>query len=106
MDWLAADHYSSYKADFESQYGQYKSQRELFLQDPLSTTDSGIVSFRELIDFVSHLTDCYPTITAAFPDQLEEILKTHHRDLEPELREKIVGSLVLLCKKDIFESSR
>ncbi len=100
------DFYSSYEADFRSQYDQYEAQRELFLQAPSSATDAGIVSFRDLIDFVAHLADCYPTLTAAFPDQLIETLTIHHRDLEPELREKIVGSLVLLRKKDILDSSR
>lgn len=100
------DLYSSYEADFECQYRQYESQREMFLQAPSSATDAGIVSFRDLIDFVAHLADCYPTLTAAFPDQLIETLTIHHRDLEPELRQKIVGSLVLLRKKEILDSSR
>lgn len=76
------------------------------MQAPASATDAGIVSFRDLIGFVSHLANCYPTIAAEFPDQLIQILKTHHRDLEPELREKIVGSLVLLRKKDVIDSAR
>ncbi len=100
------DLYSSYERDFISQYDQYGTQRELFLQAPSSATDAGIVSFRDLVDFVAHLADCYPTLTAAFPDQLIEILAIHHRDLEPDLREKIVGSLVLLRKKEILDSSR
>jgi protein SDA1 len=33
------------------------------------------------------------------------ILNMHHEELEPELREKIVGSLVLLRRKDIIDSS-
>ena len=78
----------------------------MFLQAPSSATDAGIVSFRDLVDFVAHLADCYPAFTSSFPDQLIEILTTHHRDLEPVLREKIAGSLVLLRKKDIIDSSR
>jgi len=58
-----------------------------------------------LIDFVSHVADCYPTITKDFPNELIEILSLHHATLEPELREKIVGSLVLLRKKDIIDSN-
>ena len=34
-----------------------------------------------------------------------EILSTHHEKLEPGLREKIVGSLVLLRRKDVIGSS-
>lgn len=88
------------------QYRQYESQRDLFLQAPASATDAGIVSFRDLIDFVAHLADCFPALTAAFPEQLIELLTKHHRELEPELREKIVGSLVLLKKKDVIDSPR
>ena len=33
------------------------------------------------------------------------MLNAHHEELEPELREKIVGSLVLLRRKDIVDSS-
>lgn len=76
------------------------------MQAPTSTTDAGIISFRDLIDFVSHIADCYPTLTARFPDDLIYVLNLHHEDLEPELREKIVGSLVLLRRKDILGSPR
>ncbi|KAI4135396.1 MAG: hypothetical protein LQ341_005883, partial [Variospora aurantia] len=96
---------SSYKEDFDSRYTQYESQRELFLQAPASATDTGIVSFRDLIDFLSHVADCYPTLTARFPEDLIHVLNLHHEHLEPELREKIVGSLVLLRKKEIIDSS-
>jgi protein SDA1 len=58
-----------------------------------------------LIDFVSHVADCYPTITKDFPHELIEILSLHHATLEPELREKIVGSLVLLRKKEVIDSN-
>ncbi|KAL8991250.1 MAG: hypothetical protein Q9177_000286 [Variospora cf. flavescens] len=97
---------TSYKEDFDSRYTQYESQRELFLQAPASATDTGIVSFRDLIDFLSHVADCYPTLTARFPEDLIHVLSLHHEHLEPELREKIVGSLVLLRKKEIIDSSR
>ncbi|KAI4289137.1 MAG: hypothetical protein L6R35_001595 [Caloplaca aegaea] len=96
---------TSYKEDFDSRYTQYESQRELFLQAPASATDTGIVSFRDLIDFLSHVADCYPTLTARFPEDLIHVLDLHHGRLEPELREKIVGSLVLLRKKEIIDSS-
>lgn len=72
---------------------------------PTSATDSGILSLRDLIDFVSHVADCYPNITKGFAQELIDILTVHHHVLEPELREKIVGSLVLLRKKDIIDST-
>ena len=72
---------------------------------PTSATDSGIVSLRDLIDFISHVADCYPEITRGFANELINMFTLHHSVLEPELREKIVGSLVLLKKKDIIDST-
>ena len=97
--------FRSYREDFLKQYSQYESQREIFLRAPSSATDAGIISLRDLIDFTSHVADCYPDITRSFPEELSQILTLHHKDLEPELREKIVGSLVLLRRKDIIDSS-
>jgi protein SDA1 len=65
----------------------------------------GIVSLRDLIDFISHVADCYVDITKEFSGELIELLKQHHEVLEPELREKIVGALVLLRKKDVLDSA-
>ena len=98
--------YSSYKQDFEDQYRQYVSQREIYLQAPVSATDAGIVSLHDLIDFVAHVADCFPKETKDFPGELIEILTLHHAELEQELREKIVGSLVLLRRKDVIDSSK
>ncbi|MCJ1335749.1 Severe Depolymerization of Actin [Bachmanniomyces sp. S44760] len=95
----------SYKDDFLKQYRQYESQREIFLRAPSSATNTGIVSLKDLIDFVSHVASCFPEITAEFPKELMQILSLHHKELESELREKIVGSLVLLRRKDIIDSS-
>ena len=64
------------------------------------------MSLRDLIDFISHVADCYPGQVVDFPQDLIHLLSTHHKDLESELREKIVGSLVLLRKKNIIDSSR
>ena len=96
----------SYHYDFGIQFRQYEMQRELFMQAPTSATDDGLILFRDLIDFVAHLADCYPELTAKVPEQLIEILELHHADLKSELREKIIGSLVLLRKKGILDSSR
>lgn len=75
------------------------------MQEPSSATDDGIVSIRDLIDFLAHVADCYPQDTIQFPQDLIQILNTHHEELEAELREKVVGSLVLLRRKDIIDSS-
>lgn len=75
------------------------------MEAPSSTSAAGIVSLRDLIDFVSHVADRYPELSESFPQDLISIFTTHHQELEPELREKIVGSLVLLRRKDLIDSS-
>ncbi len=51
------------------------------------------------------MADCFPEDTAEFPEDLKSILTLHHAKLESELREKIVGSLVLLRRKEIIDSA-
>lgn len=69
-----------------------------------ASSETGLISLHDLIDFISHVADCYPDITKDFPQQLMDMLMRHHVDLTPDLREKIVGSLVLLRKKEIIDS--
>ncbi|KAL3469184.1 SDA1-domain-containing protein [Aspergillus californicus] len=95
----------SYVDDFRAQHYQYESHREIFMAAPSSATDTGIISLRDLIDFIAHVADCYPDITKNFSQELTEMLTQHHLLLEPELREKIVGSLVLLRKKELLDSA-
>ncbi|KAF2259320.1 SDA1-domain-containing protein [Lojkania enalia] len=95
---------ASYKDDLQNQYNQYETLRDLFLQNPSTTDDSGLVSFRDQIEFVAHVADLYPTITARFPEDLIQLLSVHHEELETELRDKVVGSLVLLRNKDVIDS--
>lgn len=72
---------------------------------PDSTDGNGLISLRDMIDFIAHVADCYPQITRPFPTHLIEILTLHHAKLESELREKVVGSLVLLRNKDLVDSA-
>lgn len=95
--------YRSYKADFERQYEQYQTIYHIFLQNA-TTDENSLVSLREYIDFVSHVADCYPDLTSQFPEDLIDLLNKHHAILEAELREKVVGALVLLKNKDVIDS--
>ncbi|OJJ45584.1 hypothetical protein ASPZODRAFT_133426 [Penicilliopsis zonata CBS 506.65] len=95
----------SYVEDFRAQHFQYESHREIFMAAPSSATDTGIISLRDLIDFIAHVAECYPEIVKEFPQQLIDMLTQHHLVLESELREKIVGSLMLLRKKDLLDSA-
>ncbi|KAK6586847.1 hypothetical protein PZA11_000137 [Diplocarpon coronariae] len=95
----------SYHTDFKNQFEQYVSQRDIFLVSPRTAVSSGIVSFHDLIDFIAHVAECFPDDTAEFPEDMKTLLTLHHAELDSDLREKIVGSLVLLRRKDIIDST-
>ncbi|KAH7320844.1 SDA1-domain-containing protein [Stachybotrys elegans] len=94
----------SYKEEFLKQWEQYESQREIFLVSPTVASGDMVESFHNIIDLIAHVADCYPQDTKTFPDDLKTILTQHHVILHPELREKIVGSLVLLRRKEVIDS--
>lgn len=95
----------SYYDDHQQQYVQYETQRDLLLQNPSTTDDTGIVRLGDLIDFLAHTADCYPKATTQFPEDLIQIISQHHDELQPDLRDKIVANLVLLRNKDIIDST-
>ncbi|CAK7263751.1 Severe Depolymerization of Actin [Sporothrix epigloea] len=94
----------SYEDEFQRQYEQYVSQRDLFLTSPANASPDQIRAFHDLIDLLAHIADCYPEALRSFPGDLAAILTQHHAVLHPELRDKIVGSLGLLRRKDILDS--
>ncbi|KAF2230072.1 SDA1 domain protein [Viridothelium virens] len=95
----------SYQIEFGNQYHQYEVYRDILLEAPSTTEESRVISLHDLIGFVSHVADCYRAITKNFAQDLIGLLSAHHAVLEYELRDKIVGSLVLLRKKGIIDSS-
>lgn len=62
-------------------------------------------SFHNMIDLIAHVADCYPEETRTFQDDLKAIVAQHHETLHPELRDKVVGSLVLLRRKEVIDST-
>ncbi|RDA94620.1 hypothetical protein CP533_2482 [Ophiocordyceps camponoti-saundersi (nom. inval.)] len=95
----------SYKDDFLRQWEQYESQREIFLQSPTTASADSVESFHNMVDLIAHVADCYPEETRTFPNDLKLILTQHHAVIHPDLREKVVGSLVLLRRKDVIDSA-
>lgn len=91
----------SYHEEFVQQYSHYESLRDIFLMNP--TADQGS-DFADLIGFVSAVCSCYPKETASFPEELKNVLLNNHRDLTPELREKIIQCLTMLRNKDIISA--
>ncbi|ETS79258.1 hypothetical protein PFICI_09111 [Pestalotiopsis fici W106-1] len=95
----------AYEKEFLDHFRQYGSSLDQFMAAPLSSDSGALISFREQIDLIAHVADLYPEHTAGFADELKEIITKHHAILEPELREKVVSSLVLLRRKEVVDSS-
>lgn len=75
------------------------------MMSPATAPFDSVESFHNMVDLMAHIADCYPEETQTFPDDLKTILTQHHTVLHPELRDKIVGSLLLLRRKDVIDSS-
>lgn len=92
----------SYYEEFVQQYSHYESLRDIFLMNPSGASKG--TEFGELIGFVSAVCDCYPKETSNYPDELKNLLLNNHRDLSPELREKIIQCLTMLRNKGIVSA--
>lgn len=92
----------SYYEEFVQQYSHYESLRDIFLMNPSGASKG--TEFGELIGFVSAVCDCYPKETSNYPDELKKLLLNNHRDLSPELREKIIQCLTMLRNKGIVSA--
>lgn len=89
----------SYREEFLQQYAHYESLRDIFIASQASHDST---EFAELIGFVSAVCSCFPKETANFPDELKSLITNNHRDLTPDLREKIIQCLTMLRNKDII----
>lgn len=92
----------SYHEEFLQQYSHYESLRDIFLMNPAGADKT--TEFGELIGFMTAVCNLYPKETATFPDDLRQLLTNNHRDLTPELREKIIHCLTMLRNKEVISA--
>lgn len=97
--------FRSYAQEFYDQWLAYDAQKQIFLSAPSTASTDDVKKFHDLVDLVAHVADCYPELTESFPEDLKALLTLHHAVLDPDLREKIVGSLSLLRRKDVIDST-
>ncbi|KAK3304663.1 SDA1-domain-containing protein [Chaetomium strumarium] len=95
----------SYAQEFYDQWLAYDAQRQIFVSSPATVSSDDTKKFHDLVDLVAHVADLYPEVTAPFANHLKELLIQHHATLDKELREKVVGSLVLLRRKEVIDST-
>jgi protein SDA1 len=89
----------SYREEFLQQYAHYESLRDLFVANPSGQDGDELA---ELIGFVTAVCSCFPKESNNFPDELKSLISKNHRELSPELREKIIQCLVMLRNKDVI----
>lgn len=94
----------SYHDEFDRQYTAYLATREVFLDNPANATRDVAQDFHDKVDFIAHVADCFKSETKDFAEGLKEILTEHHAVLDSNVREKLVGSLVLLRRKELITS--
>ncbi|CAN6625543.1 protein Sda1p [Trichomonascus vanleenenianus] len=92
----------SYREEFILQLKHYESLRDIFMENPNSSTDEE--HFIELIGFIAQMCSCYPKETESFPEEISNLLRNHHNVLPSDIREKIVQSLTMLRNKNILSS--
>jgi len=102
----------SYKEEFLLQWQHYQSSYSIFLLRP----DEEGQRFVELAGFIAQVfftiisltkvANYYSDYTVQFPEQLAQLLFEHHASLSPEVREKLVQSLVILRKKGVITATR
>lgn len=95
----------SYAQEFFDQFLAYDAQKQIFLSAPATASSEDVKKFHDLVDMIAHVADCYPDVTGQFAEDLKALITQHHATLHPELREKVVGSLSLLKKKEIIDST-
>ncbi|KAK0705444.1 SDA1-domain-containing protein [Lasiosphaeris hirsuta] len=95
----------SYAQEFYDQWLSYDAQRQIFVSAPTTASLDDVKKFHDLVDLVAHVADLYPELTAPYPDHLKELLNRHHAVLNSELRGKVVGSLVLIRRKEVIDST-
>ncbi|XP_077478524.1 protein SDA1 homolog [Stigmatopora argus] len=89
----------SYVEEFLQQYRHYQSNVQIFKLQP----DKSNKELAELVMFLAQVGHCYQQYLSTFPQELTELLLSHHTLVEPDLRMTFCKALILLRNKDLIE---
>ncbi|CAB3380985.1 Hypothetical predicted protein [Cloeon dipterum] len=89
---------ASYKDEFMQQYRHYLATLEVFRLHP----DQNDKSLEDIIMFLAQVAHCYPDVLASYPQELVDILQSHHTVLDPNMRMLFCRALVLLRGKGLL----
>ncbi|XP_070706421.1 protein SDA1 homolog [Pempheris klunzingeri] len=91
----------SYVEEFQQQHRHYQSNVQIFRLQP----DKPNKELADLVMFLAQVGHCYLQHLSAFPQELSELLLSHHTVMEPDLRMTFCKSLILLRNKDLINPS-
>jgi protein SDA1 len=89
----------AYHEEFLMQKNHFESELEIFKMKPTKDSDR----FTELVNFICHVSACYKDETAHVPGALMSLLEEHSANLHPDVRAKLIQSLILLRNKEILD---
>ncbi|XP_062290403.1 protein SDA1 homolog isoform X2 [Scomber scombrus] len=89
----------SYVDEFLQQYRHYQSNVQIFKLQP----DKPNKELAELVMFLAQVGHCYLQQLSSFPQELCELLMSHHTVIEPDLRMTLCKALILLRNKDLID---
>mmetsp|Transcript_34639 Transcript_34639/g.65213 ORF Transcript_34639/g.65213 Transcript_34639/m.65213 type:complete len:376 (-) Transcript_34639:1563-2690(-) len=90
-----------YKEEFLLQWRHYHALLEIFRLKP--SKDSA--EFASLIDFLSHVTACYPEDCGSFSSELIDLLDKNQAVLDPALRRALAQALILIRNRGHLAST-
>ncbi|EIW85329.1 protein required for actin cytoskeleton organization and cell cycle progression [Coniophora puteana RWD-64-598 SS2] len=91
---------AAYKEEFLQQWSHYESIRQIFQINPTDQAHH----FKELVTFISQVSQCYPKETANFPSHLSSLLMDNYTSLSPDIRKALIQNLVMLHNKNVISS--
>ncbi|XP_077441696.1 protein SDA1 homolog isoform X2 [Vanacampus margaritifer] len=89
----------SYVDEFLQQYRHYQSNVQIFKLQPNKPNKE----LAELVMFLAQVGHCYLQHLSTFPQELTELLLSHHTVVEPDLRMTFCKALILLRNKDLID---
>eukprot|EP00242_Pyramimonas_sp_CCMP2087_P017803 CAMPEP_0198213366 /NCGR_PEP_ID=MMETSP1445-20131203/28822_1 /TAXON_ID=36898 /ORGANISM="Pyramimonas sp., Strain CCMP2087" /LENGTH=521 /DNA_ID=CAMNT_0043887993 /DNA_START=119 /DNA_END=1681 /DNA_ORIENTATION=- len=81
-----------YKEEFLLQQRHYRALLEIFLLKPSKDSEE----FADLVDFLSHVSGCYPEDSLTYADELIDLLEKNYAILDHNLRRALVQALILI----------
>lgn len=88
----------SYIEEFQQQYRHYQSNVQIFKLQP----DKPYKELADLVMFLAQVAHCYLQQLSTFPQELTDLLLSHHTVLESDLRMTFCKALILLRNKDLI----